>query len=105
MQCDFCSSPDVRYAYPADDFIARTIEYNGMPIVAGSSGGWAACLPCHQLIGNNDREGLLKHSVDNFYVVYGTDIPREVITRTIREIQAGFFASRTGIAIPVSVVF
>lgn len=41
--CDFCSDPDPAWFYSASDFAAREAGW-------GSTGGWAACERCSQLI-------------------------------------------------------
>ncbi len=55
--CDFCSSVDVRWAYPAYD-----VDVDGG--IATSTGAWAACHTCHGLIEAEQWEELGKRSYD-----------------------------------------
>lgn len=73
--CDFCSSPDVHWSFPARDFV-RNREVRGMALhtapaliefsegsfTHGSHGGWAACNVCHRLIVRGDRVKLTRRS-------------------------------------------
>ncbi len=55
--CDFCSSQDVRWAYPAHD-----VDVDGG--IASSIGAWATCETCHNLIESMDWEELGHRSYD-----------------------------------------
>lgn len=85
--CDFCSSEDPRWEYPAKTF---TIPGpGGQPYT--SAGAWAACESCAALIERGDRNTLLNH--------YLADKPAEL--RPIMrpwglKLHQGFFANRTG---------
>jgi hypothetical protein len=88
--CDFCSSPDVRWSYTAEDFVIvePRIEW-------GSRGGWAACDTCHDFIEKGDREGLAKHSMERFFPTH-PEVPntrevRQVVYPSILAMHEGFF--------------
>ena len=55
--CDFCSSPDVLWSYPAANF-----QVEGTRVLA-SEGGWAACHDCAALIEADDRGGLARRAL------------------------------------------
>lgn len=91
--CDFCSEPGVVWMYPARNFIG----YEGGGIVGESVGGWAACHTCHGLIADDDRAGLAERSVSTLL----SNQPEMGLSRSeavivLQEIQAKFFAHRTG---------
>lgn len=89
--CDFCSSPDVQWSYPARDF-----EVTGIPLArrAGSSGGWAACPVCHVLIERGDRVRLAHRSAKRMARRYGVSV--NSIERELRSLHDQFWASREG---------
>lgn len=105
IQCDFCTSLDVRWTYPCEDFtIERTFSATGVyadlrqetqkiKLTSSLTGGWAACDTCHALIEANDREGLLKRSAE-------LDPTKRMSLHTKKELIAPlhteFFAHRTG---------
>lgn len=88
--CDFCSSPDVRWAYPAKSF---TMDGDGKRLL-GSDGGWAACDACAALIEDGNRTGLLDKSVGTFDSrhVIGVAATRELIG----SLHAQFYLNRNG---------
>lgn len=93
--CDFCSIHEVAWSYPAMDF--GVVD----PAVGwGSRGGWAACLPCHEMIEANDRTGLANRSIDMYYIQHPEtpDLPevRQHIRNHIRLMHESFFNVRTG---------
>lgn len=56
--CDFCSAPGAVNVFDVPDF--------DMPHQMGrSTGGWAACDTCAELVGKNRRDALLKRSVES----------------------------------------
>lgn len=61
--CDFCSSPEVVVGYNIPDFELPEFGF-------GSKGGFAACAVCRDLIEDNQREKLMKRSVDTFASKY-----------------------------------
>lgn len=60
--CDFCTSPHVRWAYPAHSFIVE--EEGGFQ--QESIGGWAACDLCSACIEDNKWDELLHRTVEAF---------------------------------------
>ena len=61
--CDFCSSPDVRWQYPADDgIIEDSFPQN---VVRESIGDWSACEVCSGLIELNRGFALMERSVES----------------------------------------
>jgi hypothetical protein len=95
-ECDFCSSPDVRYAYPARDFIIKTPSE--IPDW-GSAGGWAACPPCHALIQRGDRDRLARRSAKRMAKTY--DISLRAALAAVRRAQDDFWANREGAPEPI----
>ena len=60
--CDFCSSRDIEWQYPADDGL---IEDTWPPnLIRESIGDWAACEVCSELIETNKRFALMERSVE-----------------------------------------
>lgn len=57
--CDFCSSPNVTWVYPARTFAAYVFE----GIVGESVGDWAACSICHGLIESGRHAELTERSL------------------------------------------
>ncbi|MFN7544970.1 MAG: hypothetical protein ACK5TN_19495 [Acidobacteriota bacterium] len=57
--CDFCSSPDVAFVYPARTFAAYVFD----GIVGESVGDWAACPTCHGLIDSDRQADLVERSL------------------------------------------
>jgi hypothetical protein len=92
-KCDFCSSPDVRWSYPARDF---TI----LPLMVASGGGWAACQTCHDLIETQDWKALAGRSADTHPMVKDGLMPREVAIEFTKTIHFAFRLARTGPAEP-----
>ena len=95
--CDFCSSPNVEWVYPADDGIADVMQReDGGILIQESKGNWAACEGCSICIENDARFLLLKRSVDSFIKEYGEMVPRESIEQGIKPIHDLFFVVRKG---------
>jgi hypothetical protein len=100
--CDFCSSPDVRWAYPAQTFTVEVLAA-GHPyappeaceVWLGSDAGWAACDGCHALIEKSDRGALMERSMTQLGFP-----PGPMFQGTLREIHDLFFENRTGPALP-----
>lgn len=61
--CDFCSDPEVAWAYQVPDFVMQELRRPGELVQQLSTGGWAACQACAALIDAGDEEGLLTRSV------------------------------------------
>jgi hypothetical protein len=97
--CDFCGSEKIRWAYPADDFMMGAIAAVGpngemlelQPM--GSSGPWAACEKCSELIEHNDYEALKRHAIE-VNVRAGVDINLSRVL--LANLHGGFRAHRTG---------
>lgn len=89
MKCDFCSSTNVKWSYPAKSF----------PIGYGRSiGNWAACDFCYNLIEIDDRKGLLEWSLQTFEWING-NLPKTekiALKHHIRALHTKFFENRTG---------
>lgn len=60
--CDFCSTPNAGWRYPARSFIG----YVAPGVVGKSVGDWAACHECHQLIISGNHVGLTERCVTTF---------------------------------------
>lgn len=94
--CDFCSSPDVAWSYPAMDFQVVDPQLGW-----GSRGGWAACDTCHGYIEDGDRKALAQRSIDLFFEFH-PDVPdlpdvRHHVFNHIRLMHESFFNARTGL--------
>lgn len=91
MICDFCSDPNVRWGYPANDYLSEVCP------VANSIGGWAACQECHDFIEAGDWAGLAVRDADKFPL----PIPYEDKVALARAIHIEFQKQRSGPAYPV----
>ena len=91
--CDFCSSPDVKWRYPAKTFLAYVTDS-----VAGESlGDWAACTKCHDLIERDDRAGLAAWSIESLITVHPEMAEiKEDLLREMAVLHRSFFDSRIG---------
>jgi hypothetical protein len=100
MICDFCSSPDVRWRYPARDFTRSVMGV----VDAGSRGDWAACDACHRLIRLSLRDKLVERCLKR-YPLYAALSKTEKISarRELRAIHDDFWASREGAPEPLEV--
>ena len=87
MICDFCSSPDVVWSYPAKDFEAP------MDIGARCAGSWLACEVCHELIERRDRGALAERSLTAPGM---RTIPPDAAMNFARRLHALFLGHRTG---------
>ena len=90
--CDFCSSSNVHWRYPAKDFIPDS------SIPWGSRGDWAACNGCHDFIEENDREGLLERSIKSFPLERLELNLSDEIMEALRNLHNNFFNMRIGLA-------
>jgi hypothetical protein len=68
MICDFCSSPDVTWLFPAQDFTMARVKGEEHT----SRDEWAACEICAHLIDQELWDLLTEHSVKRFMVEKGT---------------------------------
>jgi hypothetical protein len=85
-KCDFCSSPDATWVYPSKDFTLIP-EYRW-----GSTGGWAACQPCSDLIEADDYAGLTERSLS--YLKISTEVPG--FGQALANLHLEFREARTG---------
>ncbi len=100
--CDFCSEPQVRWSYPARDFVDVGLVTPTGILVSESVGAWAACEECHRLIEAGDRDALLRRSIQNFIRFYGVPLPD--LGGDIVRIHNQFFAHRSGDPVKVEAV-
>ena len=97
--CDFCSSPNVAWVYPARTFAAYVFE----GIVGESVGDWAACRICHGLIESGRHTELTERSLVTLLERQPEMKSAEQELRThIRSFHMMFFQNRQGSAIPTS---
>lgn len=96
-QCDFCSAPEVKWAYPCRDF-RSPVSVPGLPD-QGSVGGWGACSVCYSLIERGDRAGLAKRSAKRLAKKHG--LPLKLALRAVRDMHDQFFTHREGKPVPV----
>jgi hypothetical protein len=98
MVCDFCSSPDVRWLYPAQDFEM----YKHQDLHHMSRSGWAACEICHHLIEQRLFQDLNQHAMTSFP---GGPIDHPTVAVLVMEAikanTARFERNRTGPPVPV----
>ena len=93
--CDFCSSPDVAFVYPARTFAAYVFD----GIVGESVGDWAACPTCHGLIESDRRADLVERSLVTLLERQPEMKCAEAELRhQIRSFHLSFFRNRVGLA-------
>lgn len=93
--CDFCSSPDVLWTYPAHDTVPITVTGKSARIILESVGHWAACQHCHDLIERELWNDLLERSIS--YCPPGLrDSPASILRDAIGAIHAAFRTARFG---------
>lgn len=73
-ECDFCSEGPITHIVLARDF---QYHVEGMPVGQASSGNWAACGPCAELLYERAWGKLIKRVMSTGPKVYG--VPREVV--------------------------
>lgn len=95
--CDFCSSPDVVWRYPAknDEVSAVVVTEDGL-MALGSLGDWAVCAVCAALIEDGNRLGLLARTLGTIPDLDGMRMPPEVVRQVTKRIHDGFWAKRCG---------
>lgn len=94
-RCDFCSSRDVQWTYPARNF-AIVVSGSG---VWGSRGGWMACGQCAELIERDAVDELLTRAARSF--AQAQDVPfSETIVEAMAPLVTGFRLSRRGPRVP-----
>ncbi len=100
--CDFCSSPDLFYAYLAADFTAAEVVIpNAGTFALNSLGAWLACRECTDLIEEEKWEELLDRSFRSFRELHGpemgmTEADEPTMREFLRDIHAGFRSFRRG---------
>jgi len=82
--CDFCSTPEVNWRYPCDNFTIFLIlqKGNGQTnrVSWSSTGDWKACADCSHLIEAGDWDGLAQRCV----ILRHPELPL-VIQREVKE--------------------
>ena len=99
MVCDFCTSPNVKWNFPAEDCEVLCIKKDGDEYHEMSRGGWASCDICHALIVAKDREGLLNRSVEMFKKLNRPLLPGEesgFIRPLLMAVHNAFWNAMTG---------
>lgn len=97
--CDFCSSPNVTWVYPARTFAAYVFE----GIVGESVGDWAACPICHGFIEAGQQTELAERSLVSLLERQPDMKGAEQELRTqIRSFHTMFFRHRIGTATAIS---
>ncbi|MBO0887469.1 hypothetical protein J2P12_00050 [Candidatus Bathyarchaeota archaeon] len=64
--CDFCSGKPIVKDYDCSDY-TLLVKFNGQTVELGSSGKWAACQVCADLVDNGDKNGLMERALQTFY--------------------------------------
>jgi hypothetical protein len=92
MKCDFCSKPDPKWAYPAENF-----EPTMGTGIAASEGGWAACDICHTLIESGHFAALTNRSWETLIqqAPEANDF-KDILKAELRQLHEEFAAHRTG---------
>lgn len=98
--CDFCTSPEIAWTYPTRD-LSSTVPLPGKnaTVTINSTGGWAACKSCRDLIEAGDREALAVRSGE---ASKQGDVPLHMIVTACRIVQDDFWANREGPPVPTS---
>ena len=96
-RCDFCSSEEPVWVYPAEDFPIGAILTDTSNTLQVSSGGWVACAPCAQHIDLGSYGQLAVRAIASYYTRnpdWDPDDPAlEVLIRGTHE---GFRVHRSG---------
>jgi hypothetical protein len=102
MVCDFCSSPDVSWMFPASDFEMYR-EQGEVSKIHISEGEWAACEICHHLIVQELWDDLERRAIANFGVALELHSPVMIamVAEVVRASNARFQNNRTGPAVQV----
>lgn len=98
--CDFCSSPDVRWAFRCEDITATVLGFTAdfsrmIEIPWHSDGGWAACPACKALILKDDRERLARRSAKRL-ARSTPGMPLSVALKVVTHLHKLFFNNRVG---------
>jgi len=94
--CDFCSGPGPFHSHDAGAIVFGTIiDETGRSRTDTSHDPWAACSDCHQDILSDDREALVKRSVENALINHPeVRAHRALIEAEIRRVHSQFFDAR-----------
>lgn len=109
QRCDFCSSADVRWVFPARSFVFerdflviginenRISDVEALNFKGGYDGKWAACPACHALIVRGDRDKLARRSAKRMLKMPGAP-PMSLgnAIDLIRGLQDEFWSRREG---------
>ena len=105
--CDFCSSPDVAWSYPAQTFeIREDPELVAMFGKLESVEAWLACVECARLIDANDRRGLAQRALDCAPALQAAALStreRSQLFQLTMALHDQFFSARRGPAEPIGV--
>lgn len=98
LVCDFCSSDNPQWDYPARDFVGEAHSN----FVSSSDGDWAACSECHALIEAGDRSNLALRSLGLLLCKAPelTDHADEIYQELLA-LHQKFFTHRLGAAAPI----
>ncbi len=103
MICDFCSSPEVLWRYPARDFTIREpAELQALLGRLESVAEWLACAVCARLIEAGDRDALARRALETpaaLGILSLTDEDPSIradILRRARQMHDQFFVARKG---------
>lgn len=105
MSCDFCSSTEPLYLYPATSHDARTKMPSGRTLVEIGDKGWTACARCAELVDRRDLKALVRRVMslsptvkamsEGLPTAQATAIHRQ-LRDTLRERYQDFMTSRSG---------
>jgi hypothetical protein len=73
--CDFCSYPEAFAPHSCDDFTHEKFTTRSTDINSTSTGSWAACRTCDELIRSEQWQQLLDRSVGRFVELFGFEPP------------------------------
>jgi hypothetical protein len=94
--CDFCSSPDLFFAYLASDFTAAEVVVPKVgTFVLNSLGAWLACRECTRLIEGQKWEELLERAFSTLHEIHGAELgmtpeDERLIREFLRHLHAQF---------------
>jgi len=95
-KCDFCSSADPPWIFPSERFIAASVSEG--PLQQGSSGGWAACDRCAELVERREWRQLARRCVDLAVTLRlaATLVGRKAVIARVEALHQEFATHRTG---------
>ena len=96
MKCDFCSSSNPAWEYPAESFgTDATVDDTLTVPLLRSAGSWLACQKCSDLIESGDMNTLAKRSLNAYNDLSDTSYGDELLNMILVTHQA-FLNRRTG---------